>query len=294
MNDRLQEMAVFVRTAERGSFSRAGRELGLSQPSVSRIVSELEARLGVKLLLRTTRRVTPTEAGLALLERAKQVLQDIEAAEDAARGVDSLRGLIRMALPVTFGVREVIPALPAFLTRHPLLRLDLVMSDDRQDLVAEGVDLAIRLGELAASGFGARRLATCPRLVVAAPGYLAARGTPSTPADLAAHDCVFWPAGSIRQSLAFLREGAAVSVELEARITANSGDGLMAVIRAGLGIGVASAWMCRADLTSGAVVQVLRPYQLAPVTAHAVYPGGPRPSAKVRALVEHLAAALGP
>lgn len=294
MNDRLQEIAVFVRTAERGSFSRAGRELGLSQPSVSRIVSELEARLGVKLLLRTTRRVTPTEAGLVLLDRARQVLQDIEAAEDAARGIDSLRGSIRLALPVTFGIREVIPALPAFLARHPLLRLDLVMSDDRQDLVAEGVDLAIRLGELAASGFGARRLVTCPRLVVAAPGYLAARGTPATPAEFAAHDCIFWSPGMARQSWVFLRDGAAVSVELEARITANSGEGLMACIRSGLGLGVASEWMCRAELASGAVVQVLRDYQLPPVTAHAVYPGGPRPSAKVRALVDHLATALGP
>src|SRR5579863_775496 len=115
MSDRLQQLTAFVRTTESGSFSRAARELGLTQPSISRIVSELETRLGVTLLLRSTRRVTPTDAGLIFLERAKQVLLDLESAEGAARGIDSLRGLIRVALPVTFGVREVVPRLPSFL-----------------------------------------------------------------------------------------------------------------------------------------------------------------------------------
>lgn len=162
MSDRLQELTVFVRTAESGSFSRAGRELGLSQPSVSRIVNELEARLGIKLLLRTTRRVAPTEAGTTFLERAKQVLADLEAAEDAARGIDSLRGLIRVAMPVTFGVRIVIPLLQPFLAANHLLRLDFVIADARTDLIAEGVDVAIRLGDLTSSGFGRGALLSGP------------------------------------------------------------------------------------------------------------------------------------
>jgi DNA-binding transcriptional LysR family regulator len=292
MSDRLQELTVFVRTAESGSFSRAGRELGLSQPSVSRIVNELEARLGVKLLLRTTRRVAPTEAGNAFLERAKQVLADVEAAEDAARGIDSLRGLVRMALPITFGIRSVIPVLRPFLAANPLLRLDLVMADVRTDLIAEGVDVAIRLGELTSSGFGARRLAIGARLLVAASGYVAARGEPRTPAELLAHDCIFGPGPASRRSWAFLCDGAAVSVELEPRINVDSGEGMMACIRAGFGVGIASEWMCRDDLASGAVVRVMRDFELAPVAVHAVYPGGPHPSAKVRALVEYLAGAL--
>lgn len=292
MSDRLQELVAFARTAESGSFSKAARELGLSQPSISRIVSELEARLGVKLLLRTTRRVTPTEAGAAFLERARHVIADLEAAEDAARGVDSLRGLIRIAMPVTLSVREVIPRLPPFLARYPLLQLDLVMSDDRHDLVAEGVDVAIRLGELADSGFGARRLATLQRLVIASPDYLAARGVPRTPTDLAAHDCLFGPGIAGRRGWAFQRDGTQVSVEVDARIRANTGEGMMACARAGLGVAVASEGMCREDLQAGAVVRILEDYALAPVTVSAVFPGGPRPSVKVRALVDYLAEAL--
>ena len=163
MNNRLQELAVFVRVAETGSFTRAARDMNLSQPSVSRIVGELEARLGVKLLLRTTRRLTLTGAGAQLLERARDILAELENAEDAARGVDSLRGKIRLALPVVFGMREVIPRLPEFLSRYPMLSMELRVSDLYQDLVADGVDVAIRLGKLSDSGFGARTLATLNR-----------------------------------------------------------------------------------------------------------------------------------
>src|ERR1700737_989927 len=148
MSDRLQELQVFVRAAESGSFSRAARELGLSQPSVSRIIGELEARLGVTMLLRTTRRITVTDAGALFLDRAREILSQIEDAEDAARGLDSLRGPIRRAIPIVYGTRELIPRLPKFLKTHPLLRVELMVVDARQDLVAEGADVAIRMGDL--------------------------------------------------------------------------------------------------------------------------------------------------
>src|SRR5215471_20397758 len=148
MGDRLQELAVFVRVAESGSFSRTGRELGLSQPSVSRIVGDLEARLGVTLLLRTTRRITMTDAGALFLDRAREILAEIEDAEDAARGLDSLRGTIRLAIPIVYGTREIVPRLPKFLSMHPLLRVEMQVVDARQDLVAEGSDVAVRLGDL--------------------------------------------------------------------------------------------------------------------------------------------------
>src|ERR1700744_5976196 len=195
MSDRLQELGVFVRAAESGSFSRAGRELGLSQPSVSRIIGELEARLGVTLLLRTTRRITVTDAGALFLDRARAILAEIEDAEDAARGVDSLRGTIRLAMPVVYGTREVIPRLPNFMRLHPLLKVELTVSDARQDLVAEGADVAIRMGELDDSAYGARKLAMLERTLVAAPEYLKARGVPKSPADLERHDCIFGPGG---------------------------------------------------------------------------------------------------
>src|SRR5260221_2669356 len=137
MSDRLQELSAFVRAAETGSFSRVARELAVSQPSISRMVARLEARLGVKLLLRTTRHVTPTDAGAAFLERARQIIGDLDDAENAARGADSLRGLLRVAMPGAFATREVVPRLPSFLAQHPQLRIELMISDRMDDLVAE-------------------------------------------------------------------------------------------------------------------------------------------------------------
>lgn len=292
MNDRLQALTVFARVGESGSFTRAARDMNLSQPSVSRIIGELEARLGVKLLLRTTRKLTLTAAGEKFLDRARAVLADLDEAEDAARGVDSLRGAIRVALPVVFGMREVIPRLPAFLARHPLLRVDLRVSDAYQDLVAEGVDVAIRLGRLADSTFGARKLATLPRLVVAAPAYLKARGVPAHPSDLANHDCIVGSDGVGRQSWVFKRRSTIISVDVTGRIQTDSAPGRHAGALAGLGIAQVLAAMCAAELRSGELVALLPGYALEPVEVHAVFPGGPRPSYKVQAFTDYMAVAL--
>ena len=292
MSDRLQELTVFVRAAESGSFSRAGRELGLSQPSVSRIIGELEARLGVTLLLRTTRRIAVTDAGALFLDRAREILAEIEDAEDAARGLDSLRGIIRLALPVVYGTREIIPRLAKFLGLHPSLQVEMAIADARQDLVSEGADIAIRLGELDDSVFGARKLATLERMLVASPSYLKARGTPRKPADLASHDCIFGPGNFGRASWSFHRNGTETSVDVRGRIHTDSGPGVLASVTAGLGIAIASPVMVGPELKAGALVQILRGYKLSPVNVHAVFPGGPRPSAKVRALVDFLAQEL--
>ena len=292
MSDRYQELAVFIRAAESGSFSRAGRELGLSQPSVSRIIGELEARLGVTLLLRTTRRIQPTDAGALFLENARELLAQWEAAEDAARGLDSLRGTIRLALPVIYGTHEVIPLLPRFLAAHPLLRVEMTIADIRQDLVAEGADVAIRLGKLDDSVFGARKLTELERHLVAAPAYLKARGTPQTPAELAEHDCIFGPGGLGLETWSFTRNGTVTSVNVRGRIQTDSGSGTFASVMAGLGIAIASTAMGGAMVQSGALVRLLFDYTLPPVEVHAVFPGGPRLSAKTRAFVDFLAAAL--
>jgi DNA-binding transcriptional LysR family regulator len=289
MGDRWQELTVFVRAAESGSFSQAARELRLSQPSVSRIIGELEARLGVTLLLRTTRRITVTDAGALFLDRAREILAEMEDAEDAARGLDSLRGLIRLALPVVYGTREIIPRLPKFLALHPELKVEMTVADARQDLVAEGADVAIRLGELDDSVFGARRLETLERMLAASPGYLKTRGTPKTPADLASHDCIFGPGNFGRDSWSFSRNGAEISVDVRGRIHTNSGPGAFASVMAGLGIAMVSTAMAGPEIKQGSLVPLLRGYKLAPVDVHAVFPGGPRPSVKVRALVDYLA-----
>jgi DNA-binding transcriptional LysR family regulator len=164
--------------------------------------------------------------------------------------------------------------------------------DARQDLVAEGTDLAVRLGDLDDSSFGARKLATLPTMLVATPGYLAARGTPKTPADLALHDCIAGPGNFGRSSWSFRRNGSEVSVDVSGRISTNSGPGLFAGVMAGLGIAMASSVMVGPDVKAGRLVQVLRGYELPSVDVHALFPSGRRPSAKVRALVDYLAAEL--
>lgn len=295
MSDRWQEMAVFVRVAESGSLSRAARELRLSQPSVSRIVSGLEARLGATLVLRTTRSLSLTYAGILYLERAKTLLAELEDAEQAAHGLDSLQGVIRLAMPVLYGTRAIIPALATFLPRHPDLRVEIVMNDARQNLVTEGVDVAIRLGvdPLGDASFGVRRLGTIERLVVAAPSYLAAHGTPAEPADLAGHDCIVQHGLFGRESWRFTRDGSVVSVDVPAKLWINAAPGVLAAAVAGLGVALATSVMAGDELRAGQLVQLLESYRLDPVEVHAIFPAGPRPSAKVRALVDHLAVALG-
>lgn len=295
MSDRWQEMTVFVRVAEGGSLSRAARELNLSQPSVSRIVGGLEARLGTTLLLRTTRSISLTEAGALYLERARYLLAEMEEAEQATRGVDSLHGVVRLAMPVLYGARAVIPALAPFLSRHPDLRVEIIMSDARQNLVVDGVDVSIRLGvgPLDDSTFGARKLALVERLVVAAPAYLSSRGEPATPAELAGHDCIIQHGVFFgRESWRFAHDHTVTSVDLSAKLWINSAPGVLAAAVAGLGVALATRVMAGEELRSGQLVQLLGRYRLEPAEVYAVFPAGPKPSAKVRAIVDHLGAAL--
>jgi DNA-binding transcriptional LysR family regulator len=292
MSDRFQQLALFVRVAETGSFSRAGRELGLPQPTVSRVIGALEARLGVKLLLRTTRKVTPTEAGAALLQRARIVLSELEEAEGAARGTDSFTGVLRVATPVTFGAREIAPHLGPFLQAHPALQIELLMADRRVDLLEEGVDLAIRLGPLEDSSFVSRRLATAPRYLVASPLYLERRGAPTSPADLQAHDIILGHAPGTHVWKLRNAGGGETSLKLTARIVATSTEGVLAAAAAGLGIAAASLFGCRAELRRGELTRILPEHSLPPIDVQAVFPAGRRPPAKARAFVDHLAAAF--
>lgn len=294
MSDRWQEMTVFVRVAESGSLSRAAGELKLSQPSVSRIVGTLEARLGTTLLLRTTRSISLTEAGALYLERARYLLAEMEEAEQATRGVDSLHGVIRLAMPVLYGTRAVIPTLATFLARHPDLRVEIIMSDARQNLITDGVDVAIRLGvgPLDDSTFGARKLGMVERLVVAAPAYLSTHGTPANPAELAGHDCIVQHGLFGRESWRFTHNQTVTSVNVHAKLWINSAPGVLAAAVAGMGIALATSVMAGEELRAGQLARLLEPYRLDPAEVYAVFPAGPRPSAKVRAIVDHLEASL--
>lgn len=292
MSDRFQDLTLFVRVVDTASFSRAGRELGYAQPTVSRMIGAMEDRLGVKLLMRTTCRVTPTEAGTALLDRARAVLSELEDAENAARGADGLSGVLRVATPVTFGAREIAPRLRPFLEAHPALRIELLMADRRVDLLDEGVDLAIRLGPLDDSSFISRKLASASRHLVASPDYLARRSPPRRPADLASHDIILGqpPATAVWT----LRDagGGATSIKLDARIIATSTEGVLACAVAGLGIAAASTFAARTELERGELVRVMDSYTLSPVDVHAILAAGRRPPAKARAFIDYLAGAL--
>ena len=292
MNDRLLQLALFVRTVESGSFSKAAREFGLSQPSVSRAIATLERRLGVKLLVRTTRQVSATDAGEALLGRARDALLAIDDAESAARGADRLSGVLRVALPPEYAVRRIVPLLPAFFARHPLLKIDLMMSDRYENLIAEGADLALRIGDLPDSSFVARKLESARRLFVAAPSYLARRGAPMSLADLARHDLISGPIGAGDETWAARRDGHVERQAVSPRIHTRSATGVVVCVAAGLGVACASIWMCAAALASGEVVEILADYTLDPVQAYVVFPAGRRPSQRARAFSDYLEQAL--
>jgi DNA-binding transcriptional LysR family regulator len=294
MNDRLLQLALFVRTVESGSFSKAAREFGLSQPSVSRAVAALERRLGVKLLVRTTRQVSATDAGEALLARARDALLAIDEAEGAARGADRLSGVLRVALPPEYGVRRIVPLLPAFFAQHPLLKIDLMMSDRYENLIAEGADVALRIGDLPDSSFVARKLESTRRLFIASPTYLAGRGAPVSLADLAGHDVISGPGDVGDETWIGRRKGRIERQALSPRIRSRSATGVVACAVAGLGIAIGSSWMCADALASGEAVEILSDYALDRIMAYVVFPAGRKPSQRARAFSDYLEQALAP
>jgi DNA-binding transcriptional LysR family regulator len=292
MNDRLSALRLFARVARSGSFSSAGRELGLSQPSASRIVAALERDIGVSLLTRTTRAVSLTEAGADYLARIEPILDAMEEADHAARGASELHGLLRVALSSSFAVREVIPRLPDFMARHPALRIELLMNDQRQDLVGEGIDVALRLGALVDSTATTRRLGSANRMLVASPIYLAQMGTPTAPEALHDHAMIVGPAGTALELWSFRRDGRTVAVRIEGRLTASQNEGAIAAATAGLGIASTGILGCRSELESGALVHLLADWRLEPVEIHAVFPAGRAAKPSARAFIDHVARTL--
>jgi DNA-binding transcriptional LysR family regulator len=293
MNDRLQQLAIFLRTVETGSFSRAAREFGLTQPSASRAIAALERRLGVKLIARTTRQISATDAGQKLLAPTREALAAVEDVENAARGADRLSGVLRVALPTTYGARRIAPLLPPFIDRYPGLKIDLMMSDRYENLIAEGAELALRVGEQPDSSFVARKLESARRLFIAAPAYLARRGAPESLRDLAAHDLIGGgPAALGEQSWAARRNGRTEIAPVEPRSHVRSAAGVVACAVAGLGVAVASIWMCGEELAAGALTEVLTDYALDPIVAYVVFPAGRRPSQKARVFADYLEQAV--
>ena len=271
MSDTVSALKLFVRVARLGSFSRAGLELGLSQPSVSRTIRELEREVGTALLTRTTRKVVLTEVGAEYLARVEPILNALEEANHVARGTGELRGLLRVGLPSSFAVREIIPRLPKFMDQHPLLRVDLICDDQRQDLVAEGVDVALRFGALSDSTAVARRIAAWPRVLTASPDYLAKAGALKTPGDLSMHTVIAGPAGG-GLSWSFRKQRKIASVRVEGRLTMTVNEAAVAGAVAGLGIVSTTLYSCRNELMSGVLVRVLPDWDMGRMEVHAVSP----------------------
>jgi DNA-binding transcriptional LysR family regulator len=288
MNDKLLALRLFVRVARTESFSAAARELDLSQPSVSRIIAALEKDVGGALIARTTRAVTLTDVGNEYLARVEAILASLEEADHEARGSGELRGSLRVALPGSFGVREVIPVMPGFLARHPSLDVSLLMSDQRQDTLREGVDVALRLGELTDSSATARLIGRTQRVVVASPAYVRARGTPEAPDDLASHAAIVGPAGTRAGTWTFHKNGQSVSARIESRLDVSVNEAAIAAAVAGMGVATTALWGCRAELASGSLIQLLPDWTMGEVEVHGMFTPGRRPKPSARALVEYL------
>ena len=290
MSDRLFALRLFVRVARTRSFSAAGRELGLSQPSASRVIAVLEREVGASLLTRSTRAVTLTEAGADYLARVESILGALDEADHCARGTGELRGALRVAASLPYALREVIPRLDRFLSQHPDLRVELVLSDQRQDLVADAVDVAIRIGHQPGANAVARRIGVSRRVLVASPSYLRRAGTPKTPADLAGHALIVGPASGSPEAWAFRKDGKTVSVRVTGRLTVTAIEAATAAAVAGLGIVSMGHLGCRAELERGALERVLPDWEMGHVEVKAVLTAGRAAKPAARAFVDFLVA----
>jgi DNA-binding transcriptional LysR family regulator len=289
MNDKLSTLTLFVRVAHTSSFTKAGREVGLSQPSASRRISELEKEVGAALFVRSTRAVTLTEVGADYLTRVEAILSALNEADHAARGTAELRGHLRVALSTSFGVREVIPRIGRFMSAHPALHVDLRMADDRQDLIVEGVDVAFRFGQLKDSNATSTMLGRCPRMLVASPDYLANAGLPVEPDDLAVHTFIMGPSGAGVRGWTFEKGGRRIMVRGEGRLTISLNEGTTAAAVAGLGILATGFWGCRAELCDGRLIPLLPDWAVEPLELNAVYPAARAAQPAARALAAYLA-----
>jgi len=293
--DTLVGMAVFARVVDDGGFSAAARVLGMSKSAVSKQVSALEDRLGARLLNRTTRRMSLTESGAALIDNCRRVLAEAEAAEIAVGALQSApSGVLRINAPVTFGATHLAPALPDFLARHPLVTIDITLNDRMVDLIDEGYDLAVRITRLADSSLIARKLAPGRRVMVAAPSYLERRGRPATLAELTGHDCLAYSYISADEEWRFHGPTGEETVRVGSRLRANSGEVLLAAAIAGAGIAALPTFICGADLAAGRLARVLPDYDNRSFAVYAVWPAGRHPSPKLRAFVDFLAERFGP
>lgn len=285
--DRLDELALFVAIVDAGSLSAAARRHHRSAAAATRALASLEARAGSRLVERTTRRLAPTPAGLDLAERARGLLAGYEMAVSGSSS-DAVRGLLRITAPVLFGRKHVAPVVSGLLDAYPETQVELVLADRNLDLVEEGIDIALRIGQLAESRLLARRVGQVGRIVVASPDYLAARGTPRKPADLAAHDTIL---GVGRSGLREWRFGVN-RVRLAPRLIVNEVEAALIAARAGRGIARVLSYQAAEDIAAGRLVRLLAAHEPPPVPVQLVTPSADFRPARVNAFLDFATAAL--
>ena len=284
--DQLSAMRAMLRVVDTGSFSAAARQLGIGQPAVSRAVAQIEAKLGVRLLARTTRGLSVTDAGQRYCAIARRALEAAEEAEAAARDAGAaLSGRLRIAMAVSFGRLQVVPRLAQFMAAHPDLSIDAVMDDRPIDLIEEGIDVALRLGPQPDSRLSGRMVASRRRLLVAAPAYLARHGMPERPAALASHDVISLLQPGIAASWTFSRGGETETVTLTGRLRMTANEGVREAVIAGMGIAFGSEWGYERELREGRLQAVLSDWSLPPSDLWAITPAGRQMSAKARVFV---------
>jgi DNA-binding transcriptional LysR family regulator len=287
----LVDVLAFVRVVETGSFARAAERMGLSKPVLSRRVARLEAQLGARLLTRTARGAKPTDIGQTYFARASGILAELEAAQEVvAEAVTQIAGPIRLTGPISFGIAHLNAALADFVRLHPKVELDIDLSDATVDLMEGGYDLAVRIGQLPDSSLVARRIAAVRRVIVASPDYLARKGEPQSPGDLAGHDILLYSGESWRFRTAQGWE----TPRLTPVLRTNSGDMLRQAAEAGLGLCLLPSFIAAPGIEKGALEPVLRDWPLAEGALHAVMPPGRGATARVRALVDFLVQRFGP
>lgn len=291
--DRLLGMEVFVAAVELGSFTAVAERFGLSQPMVGKHVAALEARLGGRLLARTTRRQQPTELGQHYYQRCLAILAEVRAAEDAAALLSGApRGLLRVNASVTYGSLKLAPVVAAFMRRYPEVRVELTLSDALADLVDDGHDVLVRIGPLREGGWVARPLAPYRMLVAAAPSYLAARGRPQTPAELAAHDCLGFSGWRRDDGWAWMARRYGVELG-EGRLSCNNGQALRQLALAGAGLVFQAEALLADDVAAGRLEEVLADYLPPPSPVHLLVLPDRQRLPKLSAFLEFARQSLG-
>lgn len=291
--DRFRELETFLAVAEEGAFNGAARRLKLSPPAVTRLVTGLEERLGVQLFTRTTRRVALTDAGARLREDAQRILSELEEAETAAAGARAApRGHLALTAPLLFGQRFVAPILRAYLDDHPAMTASALFVDRNVSLLDEGLDLALRIGELPDSSLAARRVGAVRRVVVAAPAYLARHGRPQRPGEVVGHRLIYASSVDARPAWIFSRGGRRQHLRLAPALTLNTLEAAIAAAEDGWGITRALSYQVADALAEGRLVELLADAEDAVVPVHLLHAEGRRPAAKIRSFIDFAATRL--